>query len=240
MSFRLRNLHLQNPVNNYPHKLLEDKKIKYIAVEGVIGVGKTSLAKKLSEKLNAKLILENFEDNPFLEKFYNDPVSYAFHTQMYFLMSRYKQLQEIKQIDMFHDYYVADYIFEKDKIFAYLNLQDDELKLYEKIVTLIEKTIIVPDLIIYLQSNVERLMKNIRHRDREIEKEIKEDYIKDLNEGYNYFFFRYKATKVMIVNSAEIDFVNNEKDFENLIREIFKPEHSAIEYYNPVNIKAAK
>ena len=231
MSFRLRNLHLQNPVNNYPHKLLEDKKIKYIAVEGVIGVGKTSLAKKLSEKLNAKLILENFEDNPFLEKFYNDPVSYAFHTQMYFLMSRYKQLQEIKQIDMFHDYYVADYIFEKDKIFAYLNLQDDELKLYEKIVTLIEKTIIVPDLIIYLQSNVERLMKNIRHRDREIEKEIKEDYIKDLNEGYNYFFFRYKATKVMIVNSAEIDFVNNEKDFENLIREIFKPEHSAIEYY---------
>jgi deoxyguanosine kinase len=219
---------------------LEDKKIKYIAIEGVIGVGKTSLAKKLSERLNAKLILENFEDNPFLEKFYNDPVSYAFHTQMYFLMSRYKQLQEIKQIDLFHEYYVADYIFEKDKIFAYLNLQDDELKLYEKIVSLIERTIIVPDLIIYLQSNLERLMQNIRHRDRDIEKDIKESYIKDLNEGYNYFFFRYKATKVMIVNSAEIDFVNNEKDFENLIAEILKPEHSAIEYYNPVNVKAAK
>jgi len=219
---------------------LEDKKIKYIAIEGVIGVGKTSLAKKLSERLNAKLILENFEDNPFLEKFYNDPVSYAFHTQMYFLMSRYKQLQEIKQIDMFHEYYVADYIFEKDKIFAYLNLQDDELKLYEKIVSLIERTIVVPDLIIYLQSNLERLMQNIRHRDRDIEKEIKESYIKDLNEGYNYFFFRYKATKVMIVNSAEIDFVNNENDFENLIAEILKPDHSAIEYYNPVNVKAAK
>lgn len=219
---------------------MEDKKIKYIAIEGVIGVGKTSLAKKLSERLNAKLILENFEDNPFLEKFYNDPVSYAFHTQMYFLMSRYKQLQEIKQIDLFHEYYVADYIFEKDKIFAYLNLQDDELKLYEKIVSLIERTIIVPDLIIYLQSNLERLMQNIRHRDRDIEKDIKESYIKDLNEGYNYFFFRYKATKVMIVNSAEIDFVNNEKDFENLIAEILKPEHSAIEYYNPVNVKAAK
>ena len=219
---------------------MEDKKIKYIAIEGVIGVGKTSLAKKLSERLNAKLILENFEDNPFLEKFYNDPVSYAFHTQMYFLMSRYKQLQEIKQIDLFHEYYVADYIFEKDKIFAYLNLQDDELKLYEKIVSLIERTIVVPDLIIYLQSNLERLMQNIRHRDRDIEKEIKESYIKDLNEGYNYFFFRYKATKVMIVNSAEIDFVNNEKDFENLIAEILKPDHSAIEYYNPVNVKAAK
>lgn len=219
---------------------MEDKKIKYIAIEGVIGVGKTSLAKKLSERLNAKLILENFEDNPFLEKFYHDPVSYSFHTQMYFLMSRYKQLQEIKQIDLFHEYYVADYIFEKDKIFAYLNLQDDELKLYEKIVSLIERTIVVPDLIIYLQSNLERLMRNIRHRDRDIEKEIKEAYIKDLNEGYNYFFFRYKATKVMIVNSAEIDFVNNEKDFENLISEIMKPEHSAIEYYNPAAVKAAK
>ena len=218
---------------------MEDKKIKYIAIEGVIGVGKTSLAKKLSERLNAKLILEKFEDNPFLEKFYNDPVSYAFHTQMYFLMSRYKQLQEIKQIDLFHEFYVADYIFEKDKIFAYLNLQDDELKLYEKIVSLIERTIVVPDLIIYLQSNLERLMQNIRHRDRDIEKEIKESYIKDLNEGYNYFFFRYKATKVMIVNSAEIDFVNNENDFESLISEILKPEHSAIEYYNPVPKKTA-
>ncbi len=219
---------------------MEEKKIKYIAIEGVIGVGKTSLARKLAERLNAKLILENFSDNPFLEKFYHDPVSYAFHTQMYFLMSRYKQLQEIKQIDLFHEFYVADYIFEKDKIFAYLNLQDDELKLYEKIVSLIERSIVIPDIIIYLQSNVERLMQNIRHRDREIEKEIKEDYIKDLNEGYNYFFFRYKATKVMIVNSAEIDFVNNETDFENLITEILKPEHSAIEYYNPVPVKAAK
>ncbi|MDZ4713598.1 MAG: deoxynucleoside kinase [bacterium] len=220
--------------------MTEDKKIKYIAIEGVIGVGKTTLAKKLSDRLNAKLILENFEDNPFLEKFYNDPVSYAFHTQMYFLMSRYKQLQEIKQIDLFHEYYVSDYIFEKDKIFAYLNLQDDELKLYEKIVSLIERSIVVPDLIIYLQSTVQRLMQNIRHRDRDIEKEMKEDYIKDLNEGYNYFFFRYKATKVMIVNSADIDFVNSEKDFENLISEILKPEHSAIEYYNPVSEKIAK
>lgn len=216
-----------------------EKKIRYIAIEGVIGAGKTSLAKKLSERLNAKLILEDFEDNPFLEKFYKDPVSYAFHTQMYFLMSRYKQLQEVKQIDMFHEYFVADYIFEKDKIFAYLNLQDDELKLYEKIVTLIEKNVVVPDLIIYLQSTHERLMKNIKHRDRDIEKEIKEDYIKDLNEGYNYFFFRYKATKVLIVNSAEIDFVHNEQDFENLIAEILKPDHSSIEFYNPVSIKTA-
>jgi deoxyguanosine kinase len=212
----------------------EDKKIRYIAIEGVIGVGKTSLARKLAERINAKLILENFEDNPFLEKFYLDPPRYAFHTQMYFLMSRYKQLQDLKQSDMFHEYTVADYIFEKDKIFAYLNLQDDELKLYERIISLIEKTIVLPDLIIYLQSSLDRILQNISTRDRNIEKNIKNDYLKDLNEGYNYFFFRYKATKVMIVNSTEIDFVNNEKDFENLIGEILKPEHSSMEFYNPV------
>jgi deoxyadenosine/deoxycytidine kinase len=212
----------------------EQKRIRYIAIEGVIGVGKTSLAHMLADRLNAKLILENFEDNPFLEKFYKDPPRYAFHTQMFFLMSRYKQLQDLRQADMFHEYTVADYIFEKDKIFAYLNLQDDELKLYEKIVNMIEKTVVVPDLIIYLQSSLERILQNIAMRGRDIEKNIKEEYLRDLNEGYNYFFFRYKATKVMIVNSTEIDFVKNEKDFEDLVNQILKPDHSSMEFYNPV------
>jgi deoxyadenosine/deoxycytidine kinase len=219
---------------------LEEKKIKYIAIEGVIGAGKTSLAQKLAQRLNAKLVLENFEDNPFLEKFYKDPQGYAFHTQIFFLLSRYKQLSELQQDDLFHEYIVSDYIFEKDKIFAYMNLQDDELKLYEKIVSFIERMIPVPDLIIYLQSTVDRLMSNIKHRGREVEKDIQEDYIKDLNEGYNYFFFRYKAAKVLIVNSTEIDFVNNEADFEDLIAQILKPEHTAIEYYNPSMKKVAK
>jgi len=217
-----------------------DKKIKYIAIEGVIGVGKTTLAKKLAERLKAKLILEDFEDNPFLERFYENPVRYAFHTQIYFLLSRYKQLIELSQEDLFYNYIIADYIFEKDKIFAYLNLTDDELKLYEKIVTSIEHKIRVPDLVIYLQSTVERLMTNIKHRDRNAEKSIEEDYIKDLNEGYNYFFFRYKQTRVMIVNVSEIDFVNNEQDFENLVDEILKAEHSSIEYFNPPVKKASK
>lgn len=212
---------------------MSDKKIKYIAIEGVIGAGKTSLAKKLAAKLNAKLILEDFDDNPFLERFYNNPQRYAFHTQMYFLLSRYRQLAELRQPDLFYEYIVADYIFEKDKIFAYLNLQDDELKLYEKIASLIEKNIVTPDLIIYLQSSVDRLMFNIKHRDRDIEKEIKEDYIRDLNEGYNYFFFRFKSTKVLVVNSTEIDFVNNEKDFNELVEQILKPGHSHMEYYDP-------
>ena len=217
-----------------------DKKIQYIAIEGVIGAGKTSLAKSLAERLNAKLILEDFEDNPFLERFYENQARYAFHTQIFFLLSRYKQLVELSQEDLFHNYIISDYIFEKDKIFAYLNLQDDELKLYETIVQSIERKIRVPDLVIYLQSTVERLMGNIKHRDRDAEKNISEDYIRDLNEGYNYFFFRFKATKVMIVNVSDIDFVNNEQDFENLIAEILKADHSAIEYFNPATNRLAK
>jgi deoxyguanosine kinase len=213
--------------------------IKYIAIEGVIGAGKTSLAKMISEKLNAKLVLESFEDNPFLEKFYKNPRRYALHTQMYFLMSRYKQLLELRQDDLFHNYIISDYIFEKDKIFAYLNLADDELELYEKMVSFIERNLQTPDLVIYLQSTVERLMANINKRGRQAEKQMSETYISDLNEAYNYFFFRFKASRVMIVNATEIDFVNNKYDFDELVAEILKPEHGNIEYFNPSVKKAA-
>jgi len=205
----------------------------YLSIEGVIGAGKTSLAKRLAERLNAKLVLESFDDNPFLDKFYKDPARYAFHTQIHFLLSRYRQLLELRQEDLFHENIIADYIFEKDKIFAYLNLRDDELELYEKIVALIERQIRMPDLVIYLQSTVERLMTNIKFRNRPYETEMKEDYIRDLNEGYNYFFFRYRATKILIVDVSEIDFVNNEEDFERLIAEILKSEHPQMEYFNP-------
>jgi deoxyadenosine/deoxycytidine kinase len=214
-------------------------KIKYIAIEGVIGAGKTSLARMIAEKLNAKLVLESFEDNPFLEKFYKNPRRYALHTQMYFLLSRYKQLLELRQDDLFHNYIISDYIFEKDKIFAYLNLADDELELYEKMVAFIERNLQTPDLVIYLQSTVERLMTNINKRGRAAEKTMSETYIKDLNEAYNYFFFRFKASRVMIVNATEIDFVNNKYDFDELVAEILKPEHGNIEYFNPSVKKAA-
>ncbi len=214
--------------------------LSYIAIEGVIGAGKTSVALMLSEKLNAKLILENFEDNPFLEKFYVDPSKYAFRTQMFFLLERYTQLQEVHQKELFQNFVVSDYIFEKDKIFAYLNLSDDELKIYEQVVQGLDKGIVVPDLVIYLQSPVERLMQNIKRRDREIEKEISEDYISSLNEAYNYFFSRYKASKIMIVNCEEIDFVNNRSDFDDLVNEIFNTDLSAVKYYNPALRKAAR
>ncbi len=213
--------------------------IKYIAIEGVIGAGKTTLARMLAKKMNANLVLESYEDNPFLEKFYKNPRRYALHTQMYFLMSRYKQLLELRQDDLFHEFIVADYIFEKDKIFAYLNLADDELELYERMVSFIERNLKKPDLVIYLQSTVERLMFNINKRGRPAEKNMSETYISDLNEAYNYFFFRFKASRVMIVNATEIDFVNNENDFNELLAEILKPVHGNIEFFNPSIKKAA-
>jgi len=212
---------------------LSQTDIHYIAVEGVIGVGKTTLAKMLSERLGARVVLEKFEENPFLEKFYRDPEHYAFQTQIFFLLSRYRQQQELFQADLFQKIVISDYMFEKDKIFAYLNLQDDELRLYETLVSQLEKNIPTPDLVIYLQSSVERLMANIRKRARAIEEPITEDYIRNLNEAYNYFFFRYKAAPLLIVNATQLDFVDNRKDFEELLAQILRPQRSAVEYYNP-------
>jgi deoxyadenosine/deoxycytidine kinase len=213
--------------------------ISYIAIEGVIGAGKTSVASMLADRLSAKLILERFDDNPYLEKFYSNKEEYAFRTQMFFLLERYHQLQELNQKNLFESYIVSDYIFEKDKIFAYLNLNDDDLKTYEHVVQSLDRNIVQPDLVVYLQSSVERLMRNIRLRNRQVETEITEDYIDNLNDAYNYFFSRYKSTKVMIVNCEEADFVNNRADFENLVNEIFKTERGAVEYYNPALRKTA-
>ena len=207
--------------------------IRYIAIEGVIGAGKTTLAKMLTERLQAKLVLEKFEENPFLAKFYEDPDHYAFQTQIFFLLSRYKQQQELFQGDLFYNHLVSDYIFDKDKIFAYLTLQDDELKLYETLVTTIEKNVPTPDLVVYLQSSTDRLMANIKKRGRSFEENMSEEYIKDLNEAYNYFFFRYKSAPLLIINSTEIDFVNEPGDFEDLMEQILRKDKAPVEYYNP-------
>ncbi len=213
--------------------------INYIAIEGVIGAGKTSIASLLAGRLNARLILENFEDNPYLEKFYEKPADYAFRTQIFFLIERYTQLQQLHQKELFDSYIISDYLFEKDKIFAYMNLSDDELKLYEQIVQSLDRNIVPPDLVIYLQSSVPRLMKNILKRNRDIEKYLTENYIDNLNEAYNYFFSRYRNSRVMVVNCEEADFVNNPADFENLVEEIFKADRAAVEYYNPSLRKTA-
>ena len=208
--------------------------IRYIAIEGVIGAGKTTLAQMLSEQMGARLVTERFEENPFLPKFYEDPDRYAFQTQIFFLLSRYRQQQELFQVDLFHSHIISDYIFEKDKIFAYLTLQDEELRLYESLLSTIEKNIPQPDLVIYLQSSVDRLMQNIQMRGRKMEERMSEDYIRDLNEAYNYFFFRYKSAPLLIIRATDIDFVGKKSDYEDLVEQILRPNKAPVEYYNPV------
>jgi len=208
--------------------------VSFIAIEGVIGAGKTSLAQKLAEKLNARLILEEFEENPFLEKFYIDRKRFAFQTQMFFLINRYKQQQTLKQEDLFSKYIVADYMFDKDKIFAYLNLTGEELKLYESIFPMLKRDLRKYDLVVYLQSTVDRLMHNIKKRGRKFERNITRGYIEELSEAYNDFFFKYNDTPLLIVNTSEIDFVNNNRDFEELYTQIFRKDRGFIEYFNPI------
>ena len=210
---------------------------RFIAVEGVIGAGKTSLAKKIKERLNAKLILEQFEANPFLEKFYIDRSRYAFQTQMFFLVNRYKQQEELLQEDLFTQHMVSDYLFEKDRIFAYMNLTGEELKLYEGLYPLLARNLRKPDLVVFLQSSVDKLMYNIKKRHRKIERALTRSYIEELSEAYNHFFFRYNTTPLLIVNSTEIDFVNVETDFEELFKQIFREDRGIKEYFNPESKK---
>ncbi len=216
--------------------LIAQTNLRYIAVEGCIGAGKTTLARMLGETLGGQVVLEKFEENPFLKDFYKDPERYAFQTQIFFLLTRYKQQQELMQADLFHRFLITDYIFEKDKIFAYLNLQDEELKLYETLVASIQHSIVAPDLVIYLQSAIPRLMQNIKQRNRTYESEMSKDYIRDLNEAYNYFFFRYRATPLLIVNGAEMDFVADQNQYDDLLRAVFRPNRAAVEYYNPPSL----
>ncbi len=207
--------------------------IRYIAIEGVIGAGKTSLANILAKKMGAKIILEEFETNPFLSKFYDDRKRYAFQTQMFFLVNRFKQQQELNQGDLFSEFIVSDYIFSKDNIFAYMNLSGDELKLYETLFPQLQRDLRKPDLVIYLQASTDRLMYNIKKRNRKIEKGITKSYIRELSEAYNDFFFKYNNTPLLIVNSTDIDFVNREKDFDELYNQMFREDRAFIEYFNP-------
>jgi len=208
------------------------KNLHYIAIEGVIGAGKTTLADMLSKTLGAHLILEEFEENPFLEDFYRDPGHYAFQTQIFFLLSRFRQLQELRQVDLFRQKVVSDYIFEKDRIFATLNLSEKEMKLYDGIARLIEKEIPRPDLVIYLQASTKHLMENIKKRGRPYEKNISYEYIDALNELYNRFFFHYTKTPLLVINTDEIDFQHNEDDYRDILVQI-NQHTGGTKYYVP-------
>ena len=208
------------------------RNLNYVAIEGAIGVGKTSLAKLLSDKLGAKLILEKFEDNPFLSEFYDDPERFAFQTQLFFLLQRYQQQQELRQVDMFHNLLISDYMFIKDRLFAALNLDEKEMSLYDSIANMLERNIINPDLIIYLQADTNTLMKNIAKRGRDFEANISYDYINALNEIYTEYFFRYNETPLVIINTNHIDFVNNSADLDQVIDYIRQPV-SGTKFFNP-------
>ena len=208
------------------------RNVYYIAVEGVIGVGKTSLCSLIGEQFSAKIVFEQFEENPFLDDFYKDKERFAFQTQLYFLLSRYRQHQEMMQVELFHKLLVSDYMFVKDKIFANINLSDKELTLYNSVVTLLERDIPNPDLVIYLQSSTGRLMTNIKKRGRYYEDLITQEYIQELNDAYNDFFLRYDRSPLLIVNSTDIDFIDNKEDQENLMEKIRQP-FSGTRYYNP-------
>ena len=210
------------------------RNLYYIAIEGPIGVGKTSLAKLLSKELGARLVLEDFEDNPFLPDFYNDPERFGFQTQLFFLLQRYRQQQDLRQVDMFQKLLITDYMFVKDRLFASLNLDDKEMHLYDTVASLLERNIIRPDLVIYLQADTDVLMKNIAKRGRNMERNVTWEYIDALNQVYTEYFFRYQDTPLVIINTDNIDFVDNEKDLKEVIDYIRQPV-SGTKFFNPVS-----
>jgi len=192
----------------------------YIVIEGPIGVGKTSLARLLAKEFDARCILERPEENPFLPHFYEDRKKSAFQTQIFFLLNRFQQQKEIAQLDLFNQVTLCDYLFSKDRIFASLNLDNHELALYEQIFHLLSGQIPSPDLVIFLQAKPEVLLHRVKSRNIPYEKEIELEYLKALTEAYNYYFFHYDHSPLLVVNTSEIDFVNRKEDFAQLIREI--------------------
>jgi deoxyadenosine/deoxycytidine kinase len=189
-------------------------------VEGPIGVGKTSLAEILANEFQARTIFERVEDNPFLAKFYKARELYAFQNQTFFLLNRYHQQIELSQQDLFSQNTVADYLFAKDKIFAALTLSPEELRLYHQIYALLNARVSKPDLVIYLQARPEVLYKRVKKRDKKYERGVTFEYLSEVAQAYNQFFFHYDETPLLVVNTSEIDFVASSKDLADLIKEI--------------------
>ncbi len=205
---------------------------KYIAIEGVIGAGKTTLARMLAHEIGAEMLLDEAMNNPFLVDFYKNPKRFALSAQLYFLLTRYQQQQGLLVHDLFAQKIVADYSFARDHIFASVNLVGPELSVYEKILPLLTAHIPKPDLTIYLQATTPVLKDRIRRRNFAFEKTIDDDYLTQLNEAFNYFFFHYEDSPLLVVKTDEIDFEHNSEDFRNIVEIIRKPV-SGKKYYVP-------
>jgi len=206
---------------------------RFVVVEGAIGVGKTTVVEALSRELNARIVLEEVEENPFLPRFYKDQRQYAFQTQLYFLLSRYRQQQELLQQDLFKRSTVADYLFAKDRLFAYLTLDEDELKLYERLHGMLNERVMKPDLVVYLQASVDVLMDRIRGRGRQYERAISREYMEEVVRAYNYFFFHYTQAPLMVVNTSEVDLAHNPGQLKDLIRRLGEV-GSGTHYFKPI------
>lgn len=205
----------------------------YIAVDGPIGVGKTTLVELLTRRFEGVKILEDV-DNPFLADFYRDRPGAAFQTQLYFLLSRFKQLQDVFQRDLFDRLVLADYTFQKDRIFAYLTLTDDELMLYDKLYTLLEPQVPAPDLVIYLVADVATCMERIRRRSREMEARISKDYLSELTDAYNHYYHYYSRTPLLVVDTRHRNFPERPEDLDDLVARLRRP-IKGTEYYVPVD-----
>lgn len=207
---------------------------RYIVIEGPIAVGKTSLARRLAETFGARLVLEESEENPFLRRFYEQPEKYAFATQIFFLLNRFRQQAELGQLDLFEQSIVSDYLFAKDQIFARLNLDTDEYNLYQQIYRMLDARTLRPDLVVYLEARGDVLWKRLRRRDRDFERRLAPAYLERVAEAYRQFFYHYEDSPLLVVQSSGIDFVENDADFEDLLKEI-EGVRRGVQYYVPLS-----
>ena len=204
----------------------------YIAVEGSIGVGKTTVVDRLAERLDANKVLEDWATNPFLRPFYDGKPGVAFQAELFFLLSRYRQQQELVQRQLFAQATLCDYVFEKSRLFAYLNLDDSELLIFDKLFSLLSESVPKPDLVVFLQAPTEVLLKRVKGRGRPEEAGFSEEYMAEVNRAYNHYFFHYGATPLLVVNTADVDFASNPEDVDDLLKQI-RGMGKGTQYYVP-------
>jgi deoxyguanosine kinase len=214
------------------------ERARYIVVEGPIGVGKTTLSNMLAKEFGGRGVFEVVEENPFLASFYGDRAKYAFQTQLFFLLSRFKQQQDLFQQDLFNSVTVSDYLFAKDRIFASLTLDPNELSLYERVYEMMGPRVVKPDLVIYLQARLDVLLARIRKRGREFEKQFDAEYLDALCRSYNDFFFHYDETPLLVVNTSEINIVDSEADLKSLIS-VIRRHRKGTQHYIPQGTAAS-
>jgi deoxyguanosine kinase len=203
---------------------------RFIAVEGPIGAGKTTLARSIAERMNSALVLEEFDENPFLPDFYQDRKRLAFQTQIFFLLSRYRQQRELLQPDLFFERWVSDYLFAKDRIFAGINLTEEEMRLYNEVEGALSREIPIPDVVIYLQATVPGLLAKIQHRGRDFEKQINREYLQTVVEAYNHFFYHYRDTRLIVVDANRLSTIEHPEQLDRILQAIYRDPAPPVEY----------